>query len=111
MVERVGLRGVRMFPPTAATAARGTNMEQNPGHLRRGLTVCLAMGSVLGALFGLALMAASVTGESVPSSILMGGCGFIFLAISVPVFISAIRSHCSVTPKSGSGPLRGITHS
>jgi len=84
-------------------------MEQNPGHLRRGLTVCLAFGAVLGALFGLALMATSVTGKSVPSSILMGGCGFILLAISVPVFISAIRSHTSVTPKSGSSPLSGLT--
>lgn len=67
------------------------------GNLRRGLTVCIAIGAALGALFGLTLMAASLTGISFQSGILIGGCGFILLAISVPVF-AAIESHTSVTP-------------
>ena len=77
------------------------------GNLRRGLTVCIAIGAALGALFALTLMAASLTGISFQSGILIGGCGFILLAISVPVF-AAIGSHTSVTPQSGSGRLRGL---
>jgi GNAT superfamily N-acetyltransferase len=95
-----------MFPPTAATAVRGTKMAYFRGNLRRDFTVCVVIGAALGALFGIALMATSLTGKGFSSSILIGACGFILLAISVLVF-TAIRSHTSVTPESRSDPLSG----
>jgi GNAT superfamily N-acetyltransferase len=96
-----------MFPATAATAVRGTNMAYFRDNLRRGFTVCIVIGAPLGALFGLTLMATSLTGKSFPSSILIGVCGFILLAISVPAFM-AIRSHTYVTPKSRSDSVSGL---
>jgi GNAT superfamily N-acetyltransferase len=96
-----------MFPLKAATGVRGTKMAYFRDNLRSCFTVCIAIGSALGALFGLALMATSLTGKSLPSRILIGSCGFILLAISVPVFM-AIRSHAPVTPKSGSDSLSGL---
>jgi ribosomal protein S18 acetylase RimI-like enzyme len=77
------------------------------GNLQNGFTVRIAIGPALAALFGLALMATSLTGKSFPSSILIGGYGFILLAISVPAYTAA-RSHTSVTPKSGSDRLSGV---
>ena len=59
--------------------------------LHRGFAVCLAVGAAFGALFGLALLATAVTGNSAPSSILLGGFGFILLALSVLVLVFVIR--------------------
>ena len=38
-------------------------MAFSPGYLRRGFMVCVAIGAALGTLFGLALMARSLTGK------------------------------------------------
>jgi hypothetical protein len=65
---------------------------------RRGLAVCLAIGAVFGALFGFALLVTAVTGNTTPSSILLGGFGFILLIVSVPVLVFAIREWTAAKP-------------
>ena len=53
------------------------------GSFRRILAAFLAIGGALGALYGVALMATAVTGNSSPSSILLGGFGFMLLVLSL----------------------------
>jgi hypothetical protein len=59
--------------------------------LRRSLAGCLAIGGALGALYGVALMATAVIGNSTPSSILLGGFGFMLLVLSLVLLVFAIR--------------------
>jgi hypothetical protein len=61
------------------------------GSLRRILAACLAIAGALGALYGVALMATAVTGVSSPSSILLGGFGFMLLVLSLVLLVFAIR--------------------
>jgi hypothetical protein len=68
------------------------------GKFRRGLAVCIAIGAAVGALFGFALLVTAVTGNSTPSSILLGGFGFILLILSVPVLVFAIREWTAAKP-------------
>lgn len=58
--------------------------------LRRCLAVCVAIGAALGALFGLALLVTAVAGSGTPSSILLGGLGFMLLLLSVLALAHAI---------------------
>jgi hypothetical protein len=60
------------------------------GSFRRILAAFLAIGGALGALYGVALMATAVTGNSSPSSILLGGFGFMLLVLSLVVLVFAI---------------------
>jgi hypothetical protein len=71
------------------------------GRLRRCLAVCLATGAAVGALFGLALLETAVTGSSTPSSILLGGFGFMLLVLSVLVLVFAIRQWTEAKPGDG----------
>jgi len=50
---------------------------------QRTLAVCLAIGGILGAFYGLALMATALSGSASASSILLGGFGFILLVLSL----------------------------
>jgi hypothetical protein len=61
------------------------------GSFRRILAAFLAIGGALGALYGVALMATAVTGNSSPSSILLGGFGFMLLVLSLVLLVFAIR--------------------
>jgi hypothetical protein len=47
--------------------------------------------AALGGVFALALLATALRGTSTPSSILLGGLGFILLVISVLVLVFALR--------------------
>ncbi len=69
------------------------------GNLRRGVAICLTIGAALFALFGLALIATAISGSGTPSSILLGGSGFILLIVAVPILIIGIRQW--TPPKSG----------
>jgi hypothetical protein len=60
------------------------------GSFRRILAAFVAIGGALGALYGVALMATAVTGNSSPSSILLGGFGFMLLVLSLVVLVFAI---------------------
>jgi hypothetical protein len=60
------------------------------GSFRRILAAFLAIGGALGALYSVALMATAVTGNSSPSSILLGGFGFMLLVLSLVVLVFAI---------------------
>ena len=68
---------------------------------RRGLAVCLAIGGALGALFALALLATAITGKGTPSSILLGGVGFILLVLSVLAVVFAFRQWTPAKPGQG----------
>jgi hypothetical protein len=68
------------------------------GSLRRSLAVCLAIGAVLGGLFGVALLSNAVTGNGTPSSILLGGFGFIMVVLSVLALVYAIRQWRQAKP-------------
>lgn len=61
------------------------------GSFRRILAAFLAIGGALGALYGVALMATAVTGNSSPSSILLGGFGFMLLVLSLVLLVFAIK--------------------
>ena len=50
---------------------------------RRGLAICLGIVAALGALYGIALLASADSGSMTPSSILLGGLGFILLVLSL----------------------------
>lgn len=65
---------------------------------RRGLAVCLAIGGAFGALFSIALLAAAITGDSGPSSVLLVGLGFILLVLSVLLFALAISQWTRTKP-------------
>jgi hypothetical protein len=69
--------------------------------LRRCLSVCLTIGAAVGALFGSALLVTALTGSSTPSSILLGGFGFILLVLSVLVFVLAISQWKAARPGDG----------
>lgn len=66
-------------------------MANSRGSFRRILAAFLAIGGALGALYGVALMATAVTGNSSPSSILLGGFGFMLLVLSLVLLVFAIR--------------------
>jgi hypothetical protein len=66
--------------------------------LHRLVAVCLAIAGALSALYGLALLATALTGNSSPSSILLGGFGFILMILSVPLLIFAIKKWTSTKP-------------
>lgn len=61
------------------------------GSSRRGLAVCLGIAATLGALYGIALLASAGSGSMTPSSILLGGLGFILLVLSLLLLVFAIR--------------------
>jgi hypothetical protein len=61
------------------------------GSFRRILAAFVAIGGALGALYGVALMATAVTGNSSPSSILLGGFGFMLLVLSLVLLVFAIK--------------------
>jgi len=61
------------------------------GSFRRVLAVCLGIVAALGALYGVALLATAVAGNSSPSSTLLGGFGFILLVLSLLLLVFAIR--------------------
>lgn len=71
------------------------------GGFRRCLAVCLAIVATLGGLFGLALLDTAVTGDSTPSSILLGGIGFILVLLSALVLIFAYRQWTAPSPVEG----------
>ena len=52
----------------------------------------------MGALFALALLATAITGKGTPSSILLGGLGFILLVLSVLVVVFAFRQWMPAKP-------------
>ncbi len=60
------------------------------GSFRRIVAAFLAIGGALGALYGVALIATAVTGNSSPSSILLGGFGFMLLVLSLVLLVFAI---------------------
>jgi hypothetical protein len=64
----------------------------------RGLAVCLMIIAALGGEFALALLTTALSGNSTPSSILLGGLGFIFLVISVLVLVFALRQWTPTKP-------------
>jgi hypothetical protein len=68
------------------------------GSLHRVLAVCLAIAGGMGALYGLALLATALTGNSSPSSILLGGFGFILMILSVLLLVFAIEQWKSTKP-------------
>jgi hypothetical protein len=70
--------------------------------LRRALAVCLAIGAALSGLYSLALLVTALKGTSSPSSILLGGFGFILLILSVALFVFAIRQWTPGKPDQGS---------
>jgi hypothetical protein len=61
------------------------------GTSHRILAVCLGIVGVLGAFYGLALLATAVTGSASPSSILLGGFGFILVVLSLLLIGFAVR--------------------
>lgn len=68
------------------------------GSFRRFLAVWLGLVAVLGVLYGIALMVASVTGSSSPGSILLGGLGFILVILSLLLLIFAVKQWTLQTP-------------
>jgi hypothetical protein len=73
-------------------------MDHFRGPLHRGLAVCLMIFAAFGGVFALALLGTAVTGNRTPSSILLGGFGFILLILSVMVLVFAIRHWKSANP-------------
>jgi len=61
------------------------------GSFRRFLAVCLGIVAALGALYALALLVTAATGSSSPSSILLGGLGFVLLILSLLLLVFAIK--------------------
>jgi hypothetical protein len=59
--------------------------------LRQALAICLIVGAAIGALSGLALLAAAVTGRDTPSSFLLGGFGFMLLVLAATAVAAARR--------------------
>jgi hypothetical protein len=68
------------------------------GTSHRAVAVCLGIGGALGALYGFALLASAVSGIITPSSILLGGLGFILLVLSLLLLAFAIRQWTSRKP-------------
>jgi hypothetical protein len=66
-------------------------MAQFRGNFRRCLAVGVAIVSALGAVFGIALMVSAVNGSGTPSSILLGGFGFIITLLSALALVYAVR--------------------
>jgi hypothetical protein len=57
--------------------------------LRRALAICFFAGAAIGALSGLALLVAAVTGRDTPSSFILGGIGFLLLLLAATAVAAA----------------------
>jgi hypothetical protein len=66
--------------------------------LRRALAICLVVGAAIGALSGLALLAAAVTGRDTPSSFLLGGFGFMLMVLAAAAVAAARRQWVRAKP-------------
>lgn len=73
-------------------------MANLSGSFRRALAIFVAIVAALGGLFGLELLATALSGTDTPSSILLGGFGFVLLVLSVLVFVFAMRQWKSAKP-------------
>jgi len=90
-VSRAQVYAPGVGSPNHGCSRLRNNMSYIRGSLRRGVAICLTIGAALFALFGLALIATAISGSGTPSSILLGGSGFILLIFAVPILIYAIR--------------------
>jgi hypothetical protein len=102
-----GVSHAQVYAPGVGSPNHGpsrprNNMAYLRGSLRKGAAVCLTIAAALCALFGLALIATAISGNGTPSSILLGGSGFILLIFAVPVLIFAIRQWSPPKPGPGS---------
>jgi hypothetical protein len=71
------------------------------GGLHRVLAVCRAIAGGMGVFYGLALLATALTGNSSPSSILLGGFGFILMILSALLLVFAIKQWKLTKPDQG----------
>lgn len=68
--------------------------------LRRALAVCLVVGAAIGALCGVAMLAAALTGRDTPSTFLLGGFGFMLLVLAATAVAAARRQWIRAKPES-----------